>query len=251
MPVARFGEYIRVVRGLLNGEEVDYALGGTSHKIRFQNDQLGHGRAPIPIHVGAIGPRAQTLAGELGDAVITSFPRGGTLAQVRANLTSGRGRRSDGNGEQMPIYALMNLLMLEPGESLSSPRVVAQCGPAIMANVHYLVDLHRDTGAEPPEFVRPIWDDYLAFHATRDEARAHQQLHQSHYAYLEPDEARFVTPEIIRSFCLAGQPDEIIDRLGELEADGLTGVNFALPTESTREVVEAFAKQVVNRYPRG
>ena len=67
-------------------------------------------------------------------------------------------------------------------------------------------------------------------------------------SYLEADEARFVTPEIIRNFCLAGQPDEIIQRLHELEADGLTGVNFALPTDTARELVEQFANQVVNRY---
>ena len=76
MPVARFGEYVRVVRALLNGDEVDYTLNGTTNKIRFQTDQLGHlDGTPIPIHIGAIGPRAQTLAGQLGDAVVTSFPR--------------------------------------------------------------------------------------------------------------------------------------------------------------------------------
>jgi 5,10-methylenetetrahydromethanopterin reductase len=248
MPVARFGEYVRVVRALLDGDELDYALNGSVHKIRFQSDQLGHiGAAPIPIHVGAIGPKAQALAGEFGDAVITSFPRGGTLPQVQANLTTGAARHQrDAHG--LPIYALMNLLLLEPDETLNSPRALAQCGSAIMANVHYLVDLHRDTGADPPDYVRPIWDDYLAFHATRDKDRAHQQLHQSHYAYLEADEARFVTPEIIRNFCLAGQPDEIIQRLHELEADGLTGVNFALPTDTARQLVEQFANQVLNRY---
>jgi hypothetical protein len=94
-----------------------------------------------------------------------------------------------------------------------------------MANVHYLVDLHRETGAHPPTYVQPIWDDYLSFHATRDTDRAHQQLHQSQYAYLDPDEERFITPEIIRNFCLAGQPHEIIERLHELEGEGTHGVN--------------------------
>ena len=44
------------------------------------------------------------------------------------------------------------------------------------------------------------------------------------------------------------QTDEIIQRLHELEADGLTGVNFALPTDTARQLVEQFANQVVNRY---
>ena len=102
MPVARFGEYVRVVRALLDGDELDYALNGSVHKIRFQSDELGHiGEAPIPIHVGAIGPKAQALAGELGDAVVTSFPRGGTLAQVQANLTTGAARHQR-NAHDLP-----------------------------------------------------------------------------------------------------------------------------------------------------
>ena len=45
-------------------------------------------------------------------------------------------------------YALVNLLMLEKGETLESERVIAVCGPAIMANVHYLVDFVKETGRE-------------------------------------------------------------------------------------------------------
>jgi alkanesulfonate monooxygenase SsuD/methylene tetrahydromethanopterin reductase-like flavin-dependent oxidoreductase (luciferase family) len=36
MPLKPFREYIRVVRALLNGEEVDYTLNGARHRIRFQ-----------------------------------------------------------------------------------------------------------------------------------------------------------------------------------------------------------------------
>ena len=88
MPVESFGEYVRVVRALLDGDEIGYALNGSVHKIRFQNDRLGHlGEAPIPIHVGAIGPKAQALAGELGDAVLRAFreaapsPRSETISR--------------------------------------------------------------------------------------------------------------------------------------------------------------------------
>jgi alkanesulfonate monooxygenase SsuD/methylene tetrahydromethanopterin reductase-like flavin-dependent oxidoreductase (luciferase family) len=247
MPVGRFGEYLRVVRALLDGEEVDYESGGTTHPIRFQNRQLGHADARIPIHVGAFGPKAQALAGELGDALITGVPRGGTVAQARANAAAGAARAGR-PFEGFETYALMNLLMLEPGETLASPRAVAECGSAIMANVHYLVDLHRETGQPPPDYVLPIWEDYLAYHRTRDAARAHQQLHQSHYTYLEEGEARFVTPEIIRAFTLAGQPSEIVERLRELEAEGLTGVNFIFPTDQMYGLVESFARRVIRLY---
>ena len=43
--------------------------------------------------------------------------------------------------------------MLEEGETLASERVIQDCEPAIMANVHYLVDFVRETGATPPDYV--------------------------------------------------------------------------------------------------
>jgi hypothetical protein len=42
---------------------------------------------------------------------------------------------------------------------LTSERVVAECGSTIMANGHHLVDLHRETGAEPPRYVVPTWEE--------------------------------------------------------------------------------------------
>ncbi|MDH4147966.1 MAG: LLM class flavin-dependent oxidoreductase [Acidimicrobiia bacterium] len=247
MAIKPFGEYVRVVRSLLAGEEIEYTHGGVTHLVRFQNRQLGHGDSPIPIHLGGLGPRAQTLAGELGDGLVTSLPRGGALADIRARLERGAasaGRSLDG----FETVTLLNLLLLQPGESLSDDHVVAQCGSAIMANVHYLVDLHRETGAEPPAYVLPIWEEYLEFHATRDAERAHQQLHQSHYVYLDRDEARFITPEIIRNFCLAGQPAEIVEQLRAMEAQGVTGVNFIFPNAERYRMTEDFARKVIATY---
>jgi alkanesulfonate monooxygenase SsuD/methylene tetrahydromethanopterin reductase-like flavin-dependent oxidoreductase (luciferase family) len=138
--------------------------------------------------------------------------------------------------------------MLEPGETLRSERVIAACGPAIMANVHFLVDWVREQpGREPPAYVLPIWEEYLAFHATRDAAHAHQKLHQSHYSYLEPEEARFITPEIIGNFCIAGQPEAIVERLRELAGQGLDAVAFIAPLEQQYRMVEDFSRRVMAR----
>ncbi len=253
MAIAPFRRYVEVVRALLQGEEVNYELRGQTHPIRIQNRHLGHNDAPIPIHLGGFGPRAQALAGELADGLVTGVPRGGTVAQalerVRAGAAAvGRDLGAPSGSAGFETFALMNLLMLEPGETLSSERAIAECGSAIMANVHYLVDLHKETAAPPPDYVAPIWEDYLAYHASRDVERAHQQLHQSHYTYLEPGEKRFITPEIIRNFTLAGQPEDIVQRLHELEAQGLTGVNFIFPTDQLYRLVEDFARRVIRLY---
>ena len=246
--VAVYRDYIRVLRALLQGEEVDFTLDGQTHPIRFQHADSGYVSIedPIPIHVGGFGPRAQALAGELGDALITGIPRGGTIPEALTNVRQGAeraGRSLDG----FKVYALVNLLMLEPGETLDSERVVGQCGSAIMANIHYLVERFRETGEDPPAYVRPIWKQYLAFHAERDAARQHQELHKSHYSYLDPEEARFVTPETIRTFCIAGQPEEIVEQLKELERQGLSGINFLPPLDQKFRMVEDLARKVIAR----
>jgi len=246
--IKAFAEYIRVVRALIRGEEADYTLDGITHPIRMQNLELRYVDVEhdIPIHVGGFGPRAQALAGELGDGLISGIPRGGSIPQALANAKKGAdkaGRTLD----SFEMTVLANLVMLEPGETLDSQRVVAECGSSIMANVHYLVDWVKETGNAPPDYVMPIWGEYMAFHQSRDADRAHQQLHASHYSYLDPDEARFVTPEMIRTFCIAGQPDEIIERLHELEAEGLNAINFSFPLERQYRMIEDFATRVIHR----
>ena len=252
MRVKPFADYIRLVRGLLHGEEVEYAEDGDAHAIRFQRPGRGNYdlSGPIPIHVGGFGPRAQALAGELGDGLITGIPRGGSVTEALANVR--RGAKPAGRAlDQFYTSALVNLMVLEAGEPLDSERVVQQLGPSIMANVHYLVDAARDTGMQPPDYVRPIWDDYLAFHQSRDAKHRHQLLHQSHYSYVDPDEARFITPELIKTFGIVGEPDSIIEQLQELEAEGLDAICFIPPGGNARGAYTTFAGDVIARMRPG
>lgn len=248
MRVKPFGEYLRLVRGLLHGEEVTYGDEDEAAAIRFQWAGKGHYdiSEPIPIHVGGFGPRAQALAGEFGDGLITGIPRGGTVTQALANIKRGADRAGR-SVDDFYTSALVNLMMLEPGEKLDSERVIKECGPSIMANVHYLVDAVRDAGIEVPDYILPIWDDYLKFHESREAKHRHQQLHQSHYSYIDDDESRFMTPELVKAFCIVGEPDDIIEQLLALEEEGLNAISFIPPGKRTGEVHHAFAKNVIAR----
>ena len=218
MGIKAFGVYVRVVKGLLQGDEVEYTLNGVTHPIQFQNPEFNYIDVEnhIPIHIGGFGPRAQALAGEIGDGLITGIPRGGTIAQAMANVRKGAdrsGRSLDG----FETFGLVNILMLKPGEKLTDAAVIQQCGSAIMANIHFVVDWVKETGNPPPDYILPFWDEYMDFHNKRDADTAHMKLHQSHYSFLDPEEARFVTPEMIKAFTIAGQPEEMVEQLRALE----------------------------------
>ena len=113
--------------------------------------------------------------------------------------------------------------------------------------VHFAIELVKETGCEPPDYVKPIWEEYKAFHETRAAKTRHQELHASHYSHLDPAEARFVTPEMIKTICIAGRPEEIVEQLRDLEKQGLNGINFIAPQELRYRVIEEFSRKVMAR----
>src|SRR5437667_3519675 len=138
MRLGPFREYVQVVRRLLRGEEVDYALAGETHPIRFQMREhrfidLEH---EIPMYVAGFGPKAQALAGELGDGLVSSLPRGGTIAGMLANVRRGAGKAGRALPSDFLVSAIVTLAMLEPGEAADSERIIAACGAAVITGLH-------------------------------------------------------------------------------------------------------------------
>ncbi len=244
-------EYVRTVRALLHGEEAAYAAepGGETHPIRFTSLEQEHVRLdpPPPIHIAGNGPLSQALAGEIADGLCTTYPRGGTVTEALAHVKRGAAKAGRTLPADFHTAAMVNVLMLEPGEPLTSPRVIGEIGPAVMTNFHYLVDWVRETGKEPPPYVRPVWNDYTAFLRKKAAADSHLTMHASHYATITPDEAQFLTPEIIRNFCIIGEPPQLIEELRQLEREGLKQITFHPPFAKRYDVMARFARLVMEK----
>jgi alkanesulfonate monooxygenase SsuD/methylene tetrahydromethanopterin reductase-like flavin-dependent oxidoreductase (luciferase family) len=67
--VSLMRDYLHILRGLLNGEEVNY----TGKAIGLRRVRLGFTPPRVPIYVGALGPQMVNLSGELADGVIPSW----------------------------------------------------------------------------------------------------------------------------------------------------------------------------------
>ena len=50
---------------------------------------------------------------------------------------------------------------------------------------------------------------------------------------------------MIGNFCLAGQPEEIVAQLHELERQGLKAINFIAPLDRQYRLIEDFAARVI------
>jgi alkanesulfonate monooxygenase SsuD/methylene tetrahydromethanopterin reductase-like flavin-dependent oxidoreductase (luciferase family) len=249
-----FAEYLRVVRALLHGEEVEYTLNGVTKPIRFLHQDMGffNVEQPVPIYVAANGPLALAAAGAYGDGRISA---GGepqavftnNLARVRAGAESA-GREFD---DAFHTAALTFSCVLKPGEKLTSDRVIDQVGSMASASLHFWWELYRASGSDAfirPE-VRDVWDRYLAHVNRIPQAERHLRVHDGHCTYLMPEERKFITPELIRaSGGLVGEPDEIIAMLREHERAGLKEVTLLPPMAAARECYSDFAKHVIERY---
>jgi alkanesulfonate monooxygenase SsuD/methylene tetrahydromethanopterin reductase-like flavin-dependent oxidoreductase (luciferase family) len=249
MPLKPFRDYIRVVRALLNGAEVDYTLHGQTHPIRFQMREhefidLDH---PIKLYVAGFGPKAQALAGELGDGLVSGLPRGGTVPSMLANADHGAKRAGRTLVQDFYVSAMVTLALLYPGESLTSERIIAECGAAVISGLHYLVARHLETGEDPPEYARPIWKGYMAWLNEAPPDVRHQRLHNSHYSFVDPEEARFLTPDLVKATCLTGTPEELVKQIHTLEQQGLRHMMLYPPLNRQYRVIEDFAERVMAR----
>lgn len=248
---AEFEEYVRVLHGLLHGEEVDYACpGGERRSIRFDMLDLGFMQIEprIPIHVSGFYHRTQRLAGRYGDGLVVSIPpHRDFVARARANAARGAADAGRTLPDGFYLSSLTTAVVLEPGETLESDRVIRDCGPFVVSSIHYIYEKIRENGGEPPPHMRPFWKKYCRLVEEAPERSRHLRVHAGHCTWLHPDEAEFVTPELIRTTCLAGAPEELIEQIRRLDDAGLDHLMLLPSLATQRHTIEAFSRKVMAR----
>ncbi len=249
MKVADYREYLRVIRALLDGDTVAYTYNGVTRPVKMllADRKYTSLQPPIPLYVSGFGPRAMELAGEFGDGLVFAIPPRGTpvreaLGHARTGATRA-GRTLTG----FRNCALTNVVLLEPGEAVDSPRVVQTIGPNVMASVYYFYDEVHERGVEPPGFLRRMWKRYCSLVEETPLAHRHFRTHEYHYTDLHPGEAELIDADLIRATCLVGTADELVDQIRELEQQGLQELMFATGTDAKWRLAEEFARRVMAR----
>lgn len=256
MKAGAFREYLRVLRALLHGQEIDYELSGERHDIRFLHADRGFIDVdhPVPIYVAADGPLALKAAGAYGDGRVCSHNQ--TRATLQKSLeTMQQGASAVGRAlpEDFHTAALSYACVLKPGESMTSDRVIDAIGPMAAATLHYWWEFYQKDGdtSTVAGRCRNLWDEYLAFTEKMETplAKRYQQVHLGHCAFLPPEERRFITEDLIHATGgLVGTPDEIIGMLREREAMGLSEITLLPAMAEARSNLRDFADKVIARY---
>jgi 5,10-methylenetetrahydromethanopterin reductase len=216
-------EYIRVVRGLLAGETLEWNFEDKRRKIRFLDPGIGaiNIKDPIPLHISAFGPKGRKLIARL-DAGWIDAP--GSVERGRADIAEVQAAWKEAGKDPAKLYATAAIpgCVLREGESCDSPRVKSIVGPHAMIALHKLGE--QQTGefprALPPtlaplvERYREIWRGY------QPEDARYLSNHRGHLMYLRPEEHEVCTGELIRATTMTATKPELRERLQELKRAG-------------------------------
>lgn len=255
MKIRDFREYLRVVRTLLKGEEVNITLNGATRTTKFLHLDRGFINITdqIPIYVAANGPLALRTAGEYGDGLVTVFDvRPEAMQENLRLIQAGASKGNRTLPSNFHVAALTTAVVLNPGEKLTSERVIDECGSQVAAVIHFVYEIYQYTKNEDvvPPALKDIWEEYCAYvekMKTPPEKR-YLQIHNGHCSFLIPEERRFITPKAIQGTCIVGEPDEIIQQLSLAEKAGIKEVTLLPPMDYARKVLKDFAENVISRY---
>ena len=77
------------------------------------------------------------------------------------------------------------------------------------------------------------------------ETHRHMRVHAGHCTYIVPEEIKFCTPELIRTTCLAGRPEEVIEQVRGMEEAGLNQIILLQGLDSQYRDFGDFSRKVM------
>ena len=221
MPLRELKDYLRVVRGMLAGETVEWTHEGQRRKVRFLNPEAGlvdlsH---PIPLHLSAFAPKARALAAEIADGWV-NFVTIPAMAAYEVGAMADTCRAAGRDPATLYKTGFTLGCVLRDGEDVNSPRARAQAGPLAAVLFHGLVEGTIKPDLLPPELQAALADYRTVYESYTPADARYLQLHTGHLMWVRPEEARFVTPELIRDATFTGTTDVLRDRVRALRDAG-------------------------------
>ena len=224
--LAEMAEYIDAVKGLLDGETIEWNDGGRSKKIRFLNPEHGliNIDDPVRFHVSALGPRGRRLTARLGAGWMSAVANRDRAIADAADMREAM-RETGRDPASLYATAITGGCVLAEGESFDSDRAKALAGPAAAMVLHNLVEQEQfgTIRLDLPDTLAPLLERYRSLYRsyTPEDAR-YLTLHRGHLLFLRPDEAPLITGDLIRNATITGTRAELRETITALEEAGFT-----------------------------
>jgi 5,10-methylenetetrahydromethanopterin reductase len=218
MKWAAVADYVRALKGLLRGEEVE--LEGRRMQMLHPEGIVADRPIAVPFVVTANGRKGLEVARDVGDGVMSGgFPCPGFDWSIVA-----------GGGT-----------VLDEGEDPGSPRALAAAGPFVTSLYHLFYEL-PGLGMKVDDL--PGGARWRAAVDAIPEAVRHLRLHESHFLRVDERDRALVTAETITALSWTGHPAELRERFAQLEAPGATEIFFEPTGGDIAREIAAFASAV-------
>jgi len=253
IPLKILREHVEIIRALLAGKETIYREGTRERAIRFLHPDRGYINVAdhIPIYMASNGPKALQMVGEIADGWVTI---GLDTAMIADSIKQIKASAAAAGRDIGAVYTtnLTSGCVLRPGESLTSPRVLRQVGPFGILLLHTNWDpVEMKVGPFAPPSVAPLAKRYFEEHIMKMKTplgKRYQEMHLGHLVFVRPGEEQFITPDLIKLATLTGSAGEIIDRIRELEAAGVSNIALNVCGTDARELIQEFGREVISKY---
>lgn len=210
----RMRESVRVIRGLLRGEEVE--VGGARVSLKWCKRE-------IPIYLSAEGPRTIQLAAEIAEGVIVgSGVNRETVDWVMGNINKGFDRRDPALGPLHIIFGAM--CSVDPEGAAAREKVRAR----VANRTHH--NFRRTLESVPDRYKPEIQNLLDNFDVTE---------------WRSPKHAPLITDYILDRFTITGTPAECVARIQEIESYGVDSLMIDPPVQDFDISLGLFAKEVL------
>jgi probable F420-dependent oxidoreductase len=219
--LAMMREAIAVIRGLANGEAVEYK--GSTLRLPWNP------ASRLDVWVAAYGPKALALAGEVGDGFILQLADPDIAAwSIKAVRDAAARAGRDADAVKFCVAAPAYV-----GEDLAHQR--DQCrwfGGMVGNHVADIVRRYGEGGGDVPAALT----DYIAGRHGYD-YNEHGRAGNTH--------ANFVSDDVIDRFCIFGTPDAHAERLHRLAALGVDQFAIYLQHDAKESTLQAYGDHVI------
>ena len=215
-------EAIKVIKGLVAGEEVDY--NGERLKINWVRD--GH---HLPVWMAGYGPKALGMTGRIADGFILQL-----ADPYLVEWTSKFVRDAAAEAGRDP--ADVKVCVAAPayvGDDLPHQRDQVRWFGGMVGN--HVADLVERYGADS-EMVPKALSDYI---------KEREGYDYRHHGVVGNPSTDFVPDDVVDRFCVLGPPEEHIARIRELEAVGVDQFCVYLMHDQQEETLHYYGEEII------
>jgi probable F420-dependent oxidoreductase len=224
--VAEFERRCAMLKDLMNGRKVDW--NDKELELTWARDL-----PDIEMWIAGYGPKALAVAGRVGDGVIIQLADPQIIQWI---MDTARKAAEEAGRDPSALKCIVGAPS-KVTDDIQQAREEVRWFPAMVSN--HVMDLIERYGFDSE--IPAALTEYVKARKFYD-YKDHSRVGAAH--------GEFVTDEICDRFCVLGNPDQITQKLKDLEALGVDHFNIYLMTHGQEETLEAYRDDILPRFER-